>query len=95
MDVSSESEKPVEVLKATFYQKATRWLWLQKDYRAYIGFMCDFKPTMLKSDVEPTGHETIGRERKSNFNKSNIKPQLAGFPLVNSNPTVWPKWPTS
>lgn len=42
MDVSSESEKPVEVLKATFYQKATRWLWLQK----------------------------------------------AGFPLVNSNPTV-------
>lgn len=56
MDVSSESEKPVEVLKATFYQKATRWLWLQKDYRSYIGFMCDFKPTMLKSDVEPTGH---------------------------------------
>lgn len=35
----------MEVLKATFYQKATRWLWLQKDYRAYIGFMCDFKPT--------------------------------------------------
>lgn len=83
MDVSSESEKPVEVLKATFYQKATRWLWLQKDYRAYIGFSCDFKPAMLESDVEPTGHETISRERKSN-----IKPQLAGFPLVNSNPTV-------
>lgn len=52
MDVSSECEKPVEVLKAKFYQKATRWLWLQKDYRAYISFSCDFKPTMLKSDVQ-------------------------------------------